>query len=82
MAAAMRAEGLSADEYAARYAHGIMCFSLDECRYPDAALDAWISRLGQILNRAPGAPTLTELRVKYLTFDERESVEREEREEF
>jgi hypothetical protein len=38
MAAILFSEGLSPEEYAARYAHTIYCFSLGECRYADPAL--------------------------------------------
>jgi len=77
MARAMFAEGLSAGEYAARYAHEIACFSLDEIRYADPKLDAWIQDLGDILFSRDGAPALAELRAKYLTPEERAEVERE-----
>ena len=62
--------GLSADEYAARHAHQWGCFSLDEVRYADSNLDAWIQRLGDIFFRRNDAPTLDELRNQYLTSDE------------
>lgn len=40
---------MSAEEFAARNASDILCFSLDEYRYADAQLDAFIQRLGEIL---------------------------------
>ncbi len=55
MAADFFAEGLSPQEFAARYAHKIFCFSLDDGRYADPALDAWISRLGDIFFERNGA---------------------------
>jgi hypothetical protein len=65
---------LSPDEYAARHGHGWYCFSFDDYRYPDPKVDAWIQRLGDILFRREGAPSLDELRARYLTPDERAAV--------
>lgn len=39
----------SPEEYAARNAHNIMCFSFHEYRFRDPALAAWIRRLHEIL---------------------------------
>lgn len=58
---------MSPDEYAAREGHNWYCFSFDDYRYADPKADAWIRRLGDILFRRPGAPTLEELRERYLT---------------
>ena len=69
-AAEMMATGLSPEEFAARRAHGILCFGMDGHRYADPAVDAWVLRLGDILFRRNGAPTVTELREKYLTPEE------------
>jgi hypothetical protein len=73
----MVAEGLSPEEYAARWAHKIDCFSLDEYAYEDAALHAWIHALGAIVFGKPGAPALDELRRRLLTPAEREAIHRE-----
>ena len=77
MAASLHASGLAPEEFAARHAHEIACFSLDEVRYADPVLDAWIRRLGDILFRREGAPRLDDLRARYLTPEERAIVERE-----
>ncbi len=42
-------KGLSPEEYAARWAQGIISFSMDQYRYEDPILDAWVQRLGTIL---------------------------------
>ncbi len=68
------------EEYAARNAHKWMSFSFDDFRYADPELDAWIARLGQILFKRPGAPSLEALRAKYLTPSELEALERESEE--
>lgn len=78
----MFSEGLSPEEFAARNSHTILCFSLDECRYADPALDAWISRLGSILFHRNGAPTVTELRERLLSPEERSRAEVADQEEF
>jgi hypothetical protein len=72
----MVAEGLSPGEYAARWAHSIMCFSLDDYRYRDPTSHEWIQALGAILFQRPGAPTLRELRETYLTAEERAAIEK------
>jgi hypothetical protein len=40
---------MSPEEYAARHAHLIGCFSLPRYRYRDPVLGAWVRRLGEIL---------------------------------
>ena len=80
-AASLYAEGLSPEEYAARYAHTIGCSSLGDLRYEDPALDAWIQHLHDILGRRNGAPTVEELRARLLTPEERARIA-EESEEF
>jgi hypothetical protein len=72
---------MSPEEYAARHAHGWYCFSFDDYRYRDSARDAWIQRLGEILRRAEGAPTIDELRQIYLTAEETRMIECELEEE-
>jgi hypothetical protein len=81
-ARAMFAEGLTPDEYAARYAHTIACFSLDEYRYRDPTLHAWIQSLGAIFFGRPGAPTIEEVRQRHLTAEQRAEVKRLENEDF
>ena len=68
---------LSPEEYAARNAHLWSAFSFDDFRYEDPELDAWIARLGDILFQRKGAPTLRELRERFLTPEERRAVEKE-----
>lgn len=58
------------EEYAARQAHQWMSFSFDDYRYSDPELEAWIARLGDILFKRPGAPSLEALRAKFLTSEE------------
>ncbi len=82
IAVTMFSEGLSPEEFAARSSHTILCFSLDECRYADPALDAWISRLGAILFQRNGAPTVTEFRERILSPEERFRVEVTNQEDF
>ena len=40
---------LSPEEYAARHAHALGCFSFHFYRYLDPALGAWVRRVGEIL---------------------------------
>lgn len=54
--------GISPDEYAARWAHNIYCFSLDQYRYRDVVLQSWIHSLGAILSQKNGAPNEIALR--------------------
>jgi len=77
MARQLFSEGLSPEEYAARYSHGIWCFSLGDLRYPDPALDGWIRRFADILHNENGAPTVDELREKLLTPEERRRIQQE-----
>jgi hypothetical protein len=61
----------SPEEYAARNAHLWDSFSFDEYRYSDPELNTWIQRLGDILFKRNGAPSISELRAKYLNQEER-----------
>ena len=72
---------MSPDEYAAREAHNWYCFSFDDYRYSDERLGRWIHHLGDILFRREGAPSLQDLRRRYLTEEERRAVEAREMEE-
>ena len=72
---------ISPDEYAARHAHEWYCFSFDDYRYADPAIDCWIQRLGDILFQREGAPSLDDLRAKYLGDEERQAIERRQAEE-
>ena len=75
-------DGLSPEEYAARWAHSIGTFSLDGYRYRDPNLESWIHALGAILFQKPGAPTIEDLRQRFLTSEEREAIRKRSREEF
>jgi len=72
--------GLSSEEYAARQAHNILCFSLDQYRYRDVVLQEWIHSLGAILFQRTGAPNLNDLRAKFLTAEEIQEIQEYERE--
>ncbi|HUL72058.1 MAG TPA: antibiotic biosynthesis monooxygenase [Vicinamibacterales bacterium] len=74
----MMADGVSPDEYAARWSHRMGTFSMDEFSYREPEVEAWVHRLGAILFRRPGAPRLADLRARYLTDDEREAIRDEE----
>ena len=69
------------EEYAARYAHEWYCFSFDDYRYPDAGMERWIHRLGDILFQREGAPTVDQLRHRYLTGEEIRVIKEREKEE-
>jgi hypothetical protein len=71
---------MSPEEYAARHARQWLCFSFDDYRYADPALDRWIHRLGDILFHRHAAPSLAELRARYLSAEEREQAERHQEE--
>ena len=60
-------EGLCPEEWAARNAQDLGCFSGGELTYSDASLDAWVQRLDAILFM-PGA--VDACRRHYLTADE------------
>jgi len=66
------------EEYAARNAHLWISFSFADYRYRDPALNTWIQRLGDIFFGRNGAPSISELREKYLTLEERQRIESEE----
>ena len=70
------------EEYAARHAHECGCFSFDEYRFSDERLDAWIQRLGDIYFRRNGAPSIDDLRLRFLTEEERAVIAQRENEEF
>ena len=72
----------SPEEYAARHAHEWVSFSFDDYRFCDERLDAWIQRLGDIFFRRNGAPSLHDLRRRFLTEEELAAVAQREGEEF
>ncbi|BBC26535.1 hypothetical protein ABRG53_4278 [Pseudanabaena sp. ABRG5-3] len=72
--------GISPDEYAARWAHNVYCFSLDQYRYRDVVLQSWIHSLDAILSQKNGAPNLSDLRAKFLTPEEIQEIQDQENE--
>ena len=72
-------EGLCPEEWAARHAQDLICFSGGECRYSDPALDAWVRRLDAIL-LTHGA--VDACRRHYLTAAEMQAVLEREAEPF
>jgi hypothetical protein len=70
----MMIDGITPEEFAARYAHTIASFSMDNFRYREPEVDAWVHRLGDILWGRPDAPRLADLRVRYLTGAERRKI--------
>ncbi len=66
---------MSPEEYAARNAADIACFSLDRFRYADRELDSWIQRVAEFVS---DWTLVNECRKKYLTADEmRRAIERD-----
>jgi len=70
----MMIDGITPDEFAARYAHTIARFSMDNFSYREPEVEAWVHRLGAILWGRPDVPRLADLRAKYLTDEERRKV--------
>ena len=68
---------MTPEEYAARHAHQWLCFSFDDYRYTDPALQQWIHRLGDIFFQRESTPTIEELRARHLNDDERRKIEQE-----
>lgn len=73
---------MSPDEYAARFGHEFAMFSFDDHRYSRPALTLWIQRLADIFFKRHGAPSLRELREKFLTPSEIEAAEQHEKDPF
>jgi hypothetical protein len=70
---------MSPEEYAARHGHLWLCFSFHQYRYRDAALGAWMRRLGGILF---DDGELARCRARYLSPEELEDVRRSEAQDF
>ncbi|MBY0228406.1 MAG: hypothetical protein K2W96_03910 [Gemmataceae bacterium] len=68
---------LSPEEYVARHAHGWGCFSFHFYRYRNAALGAWVRRVGQLLF---DAVEIERCRERFLSPKERTKVRQEEAE--
>jgi hypothetical protein len=70
---------MTPDEYAARFGHEFVLFPFDRFRYSRPGLTEWVQRLGDIFFNRNGAPTLRQVREKFLSPEEIEAVERYER---
>jgi hypothetical protein len=70
---------MSPEEYAARQAHNWACFSAHRYHYQDAALGAWVRRLGEILF---DPEELERCRQRFLTPEELADVRRRAAAEF
>jgi hypothetical protein len=68
---------MSPEEYAARNAHRFLLFGFEllDLQAPD--LQAWLLRVADIMFGRNGAPSLQELRRKYLSDSEIADIERE-----
>lgn len=66
-------EGLCPGEWVARHGHQVGCWSLDESKYADTALEAWIAEVTTLLHA--GAKTWQLLREQYLTQKEIREIE-------
>lgn len=73
---------MAPEEYAARHGHEFALFSFDDYRYSRPELTLWVQRLGDIFFKRYGAPTLRELRERFLTASEIETAEEYERDPF
>lgn len=76
----MMIDGVTPEEFAARYAHTIATFSMDNFGYREPEVEAWVHRLGDILWGRADAPRLADLRARYLTDDERKKIAESEAE--
>src|ERR1700680_5142380 len=68
---------MSPEEYAARHAHALGCFSLHFYRYRDSALGAWVRRVGEILSTDG---EVERCRQRFLSSEELATVRRQEAE--
>ena len=70
---------LDPEEYVARHAHALGPFSFHFHRFRDAALGAWVRRVGELL---ASDEEVTRCRGLFLSTDEREVARRQEAEDF
>jgi len=63
------------EEYAARHAHLLGCFSFHLYRYRDPALGAWVRRLGEILSTEGEVERCQQ---RFLTAEELATVRKQE----
>ncbi len=66
-------------EFAARFGHQFAPFAFDYYRYSHPGLTEWVQRLGDIFFGRNDAPTLRQVRERYLTPDEIAAAEEHER---
>jgi hypothetical protein len=67
------------EEYVARHAQDIACFSFDRYRYADPALGSWVRRVGELL---ASTSEVERCREQYLSPDELIEVRRRAAEEW
>ncbi len=65
----------SPEEYVARHAHALACFSFHFYRYRDPALGAWVGRVGELLLKEE---EVERCRQRVLTSEELATVRRQE----
>ena len=70
---------MSPEEYAARHAHALGCFSFHLYRYRDPALGAWVRRVGQILSTEGEVERCQQ---QFLSLDELAAVRQQATEDF
>jgi hypothetical protein len=70
---------LAPEEYVARNAQNIACFSLDQFRYADPELGAWVKRVGELLHTRGEVERCREL---YLSADELDDVRKRDLEDW
>lgn len=68
---------MSPEEYVARHAHAIGCFSLHFYRYRDPILGAWVRRVGEFLSTNG---EIERCRQRFLSSDELATARRQEAE--
>ena len=68
---------MSPEEYAARHAHALGCFSFHLYRYRDPALGGWVRRVGEILEKEG---EVERCRQRFLSSEQRAAVRRQESE--
>ncbi len=68
---------LSPEEYVARHAHALGCFSFHFYRYRDPALGAWVRRVAELLSTEG---EVERCRQQFLSPEELATVHRQERE--
>src|SRR5947208_15223320 len=65
---------MSPEEYVARHAHALGCFSFHFYRYRDPTLGAWVRRVGELLS---SEEEVERCRQRYLSAEELATVRRQ-----